>query len=183
MRQVLTAVAIATFMLPYPTQSTVGLKKNESRSFTSLRLKLSGPSLVATRESPNFRAVLINDSNQNIELPSPESLHYVIYLQWKVTDLSEHTVWTRWAEFTICGYDKQFTDRDFLALKSGQQLELPDINFPELIRHIGGTGRYKISLRYAFPHPDAVLLSYDIVNQKTHFDVTSNELIVLFAEK
>lgn len=183
MRRFLIVLIIAVLALTFPTPSESRLTANESSLFTSLRLKLSGPSLVAAGELPNFRAALINDSNQDVRLPSLESLRNIIYLQWRVTDFSEHTIWTRWSGVTICGPGKEFTEQDFATLEPGQRLELPDVGVPSPIRDAKATSRYKISLRYAFPHPDAVLLPDDILSQKSHFDLTSNELIVLVTEK
>jgi hypothetical protein len=156
---------------------------HESPSSASLSVKLSGPNLVQKGGTLYFRAFLINESNQNVEVPSPESLRNVIYLEWRVVDLSDYAVRTRWAGFTLCTSGKKFAEQDFLTLKPGQRLELPNIQIPDRLVNAGGTGSYRISLRYAFPHPMAVLLPDDILQKKQHFDITSNELTVLLAER
>jgi hypothetical protein len=181
MRQFL--VMITTILsLAAPSHFLSRTTRRESPSSASLSLKLSGPNLVQNGEPIYFRAFLINESNQNIEVPTPESLRGVIYLEWRVVDLSNNALRTRWAGFTLCS-GKGFSEQDFLILKPGQRLELPDIYIPDLLVIAGGTGSYRISLRYAFPNPKAVLLPDDILQKKQHFDITSNELTVLLAEK
>jgi hypothetical protein len=125
---------------------------------------------------------LINESNQSVELPSPESIRGIIYLEWRAVDVSYNAVKTRWAGSTLCTAGKKFTQHDFLVLKPGQRIELPDIQIPDGLVGAGRRGSYKISVRYAFPNPNAVLLPDDFLRSKQHFDTTSNELKVLFAE-
>jgi hypothetical protein len=181
MRQLMTVTICAALSLLDPSHFAMRTTHNEP--LTSLYLKLSGPNLVQTGERPHFRAFLVNDSLQNIEVPSPESIRSVIHLEWRVVDLVDQAEKTRWAGFTLCGPGKKFDQEDFLALKPGQRLELEDIQIPDGLLSSQGKAGYKISVRFAFPHPNAALLPNDILQRKEHFDLVSNELTVLFAEK
>jgi hypothetical protein len=183
MRQLLITMLTAILSLSAPSHFPKRAAHDKSPSSSSLSLKLSGPNLVNRGERPHFRAFLINDSNQNVEAPSPESIRNIIYLEWRAVDLSNHAVRTHWAGFTLCTSGKRFTGQDFLVLKPGQRLELLDVQIPDQLVSSGKTGGYRISVRYAFPHPDAVLLPDDISQEKQHYDVTSNELTILFAEQ
>ena len=183
MRQLLITMLTAILSLSAPSHFPKIDAHDESLSFSSLSLKLSGPNLVQKGETLYFRAFLINESNQNVEVPSPESLRNIIYLEWRVVDLSNYAVRTRWAGFTLCTSGKKFAEQDFLVLKPGQRLELLDVQIPDQLVSSGETAGYRISVRYAFPPPDAVLLPDDILQKKQHFDITSSELTVLFAEK
>lgn len=145
-------------------------------------VQLYGDNLVRSADGLHFRAFLINESNQSLEVPSPQSIRGIIYLEWRVVDVSNNAVKTRWAGFTSCIFGKKFTQQDFLALKPGQRIELPDIQIPDGLVGSERRGSYKISVRYAFPRPNAVLLPDDVLRSKQHFDITSNELTVLFAE-
>jgi hypothetical protein len=149
---------------------------------SSPTVQLYGTNLVRPADGLHFRAFLINESNQSIEVPSSESIRGTIYLEWRVVDVSNNALKTRWAGFTVCGSGKKFIQQDFLVLKPGQRVELPDIQIPDGLVGSESRGSYRVSVRYAFPHPDAVLLPDDIVRSKQHFDITSNELTVLFAE-
>jgi|SRR5580704_11408044 hypothetical protein len=183
MRQLLITMLMAILSLSAPSHFPKIDAHDESLSSSSLSLKLSGPNLVNKGERLHFRVFLINDSDQNVEVPSPESIRNIIYLEWRAVDLSDHAVRTRWAGFTLCTSGKKFAEQDFLVLKPGQRLELLEVQIPDQLVSAGATSGYRISVRYAFPHPDAVLLPDDILQKKQHFDITSNELTVLFSEK
>jgi hypothetical protein len=165
---------------------TAPLRPPESILFhdtgSSPTVQLYGTNLVRSADGLHFRAFLVNESNQSIEVPSSESIRGIIYLEWRVVDASNNAVKTRWAGFTLCTSGKKFTQRDFLVLKPGQRVELPDMQIPDGLLGSERRGSYRISVRYAFPNPNAVLLPDDFLRSKQHFDITSNELTVLFAE-
>jgi hypothetical protein len=148
-----------------------------------LSLRLSGPNLIQSGESTSFRAFLVNGTAHSVEVPSPESIRNIIYLEWRAINLSNNTVKTLWAGSTVCGVGKRFSQQDFLILNAGQQLELLDVQIPEELVRLDGPGGYRISIRYAFPPPNAVLLPDDILQTKQRFDINSNELTVVFSEK
>lgn len=153
-----------------------------SATHSSLTLHFDGPSQVRLSDHPQFRAFLINESNQNIEVPSAESVRDVVYLQWRAVNASNGAVKSQWAGYTVCSFGKKFTQQVFLVLKAGQRMELSDIHFPDRLVASASDGNYRISIRYAFPHPGVVLLADDFARSKIPIDVSSNELAILFAK-
>ncbi|MGA8410088.1 MAG: hypothetical protein WB680_23145 [Candidatus Acidiferrales bacterium] len=180
MPQFLIVVLTAVLSFAAPLQPPKTISYNDTPFSPSLQLY--GPNLVQTADEMQFRAFLINDSKQSVEVPSPQSMRGIIYLEWRVVDVSTNAVKTRWAGFTLCTSGKKFTQQDFLVLKPGQRVELPDIQIPDGLVGSERRGSYRISIRYAFPVPNTVLLPDDILRSNRHFDINSNELTVLFAE-
>ena len=101
-----------------------------------------------------------------------------MYLDWKVVDVLRHQTYSRPAGHTFCNFGKGSTQKDVMVLQPGQRLELGGIRIPEDFLRPEGKGLYRISLRHS---PRAFILPEDIL-QELHYNLTSNEMTVVFRE-
>jgi hypothetical protein len=169
---------IAAFTL----ESFVGLSltaQDAIPSINSLSLRFSGPSLVRAGDWPRFRAFLVNNSKKDVEVPASFSFDGVMYLDWKVVDVSRHQTYSLPAGQTFCNFGKGSTQKGVMLLRPGQRLELGGIRIPEDFLRPKGKGMYRISLGYS---PRAFILPEDILQEKPHYNLTSNAMTVVFSE-
>jgi hypothetical protein len=152
-------------------------------SANSLSLKLTGPSLVRAGDWPHFRAFLVNNSKKDVEVPLSSSLDAVMYLDWKIVDVSRHQTSTHPVGHTLCNFGKKFTQEDFVVLSPGQRLELIGIRIPEDLLRPDEKGLYRISLHYSFPHTGTFIMPDDILQEKPHYNLASNEMTIVFTER
>jgi hypothetical protein len=143
------ACALALAILPAATAN-----ENEVPPTAAVQLEINGPHLIHRGEELHFRVFLTNRSSQTIMIPSPQGA-FQPGMVWTITDSAGKSLPPppRVGFFCPVTGRPAVGDADFLALKSGERMEIPVDGDPTDLVVFPGKGFYRISLIYMFSPP------------------------------